>query len=161
MAKFLEDSFPELQGRITGDLYPTPPIAELLSKLISLLKLIGILWMVVGGKKLLRLFYRAKRPLPAFYWTVQDNPVPIFIFLFLLAPQILAKLRSNEAFEVYLLSSSSSSSNNNVNSNDAKNRLLIFSKLKFGAMPRVDDLVKPLVAAGLKMVTEAATTAQQ
>ena len=153
MARFLEDSFPELKGRITGDLYPTPPIAEFLSKIVAVLQLIGIAWMVVGGDKLLRFFYGANRPLPSFYWTVQDNPVPIAVFLFLLAPQLLGTLQSKGAFEVYLLRNS-----NNINNMDEEKMLLIFSKLKSGALPTVGELVKPLVAAGLKMAADAAKT---
>jgi selT/selW/selH-like putative selenoprotein len=62
----------------------------------------------------------------------QDNPIPLAVFLFLLAPQLVANLRTNGAFEIYL--------------DDA----MIYSKLESGNMPTIDDLVKPLVAAGLQ-----------
>jgi selT/selW/selH-like putative selenoprotein len=114
-------------------LYPAPPVAEFLGHIISILQFVGIAWMIVGGDKLIRMFgYRG--PLPAFYWTVQDNPVPLAVFLFLLAPQMIARLQSNGAFEVYL--------------DDG----IVFSKLEKGALPTVDDLVNPLKAAGLKYI---------
>jgi hypothetical protein len=138
VVQLFEEKFPELRGDggITGDLLPAPPFHEFLSKILSLCQLIGIAWIVLGGDKLLRMLpmYKAGRPLPAFYWTIQDNPVPIAIFLFLLAPQIVSKLRPSAAFEVYLDDN------------------LIFSMLKTGGLPTVDKLVNPLVAAGLKMV---------
>ena len=136
VAQFLEHKFPELRGgRITGGIFPAPPIAAFLASLISFFQLIGIAWMIVGGDKLLRMlpFYRTG-PLPSFYWTVQDNPMPIAIFLFLLAPQAVAKLQTNGAFEIYL-----------------EETIVIFSKLKSGTLPTVDQLVQPLVAAGLTL----------
>jgi selT/selW/selH-like putative selenoprotein len=45
---------------------------------------------------------------------------------------LVANLRTNGAFEIYL--------------DDA----MIYSKLESGNMPTIDDLVKPLVAAGLQ-----------
>ena len=89
MAIFLEDKFPELRGHITGGDYPAPPIAELLTHVLSALQLIGIIWMVLGGDKLLRMlpFYKTG-PLPAFYWTIQDNPVPLAIGLYFAGPAI-------------------------------------------------------------------------
>jgi selT/selW/selH-like putative selenoprotein len=134
VAEFLQNNFPELRGKITGADY-SRPIVEFLSNAISFCQVIIIAWMVVGGEKLLRMlpFYRTG-PLPSFYWTVQHNPIPVAIFLFLLAPQVIKKMQSNGAFEVFL-----------------DNDILIFSKLKTGNLPAVDQLVQPLVEAGLKM----------
>ena len=56
------------------------------------------------------------------------------ILIFLLAPQVVKKMQSNGAFEVFL-----------------DDGILIFSRLKTGEMPHVDQLVKLLVEAGLKM----------
>lgn len=133
VAKFLEENFPELKGKITGGLYPAPPVAEFVGHIISIMQFVGIAWMIVGGDKLIRMFgYRG--PLPQFYWTVQDNPVPLGIFLFLLAPQIVGKLRSNGAFEIYL------------------DNEIVFSKLEKGGLPTVDDLINPFIAAGFKKI---------
>lgn len=130
MAKFLEDKFPELKGKITGDIFPTPPIGEFMSNGISLLQFVGIAWMILGGDKLLRMV--GYNTLPSFYWTIQDNPVPLAIFLFLLAPNMVAKLSSgNGAFEIYL------------------DEEIVFSKLESGAFPTIDQLIDPLVKAGL------------
>jgi selT/selW/selH-like putative selenoprotein len=139
VAKFLEDKFPELRGHITGGLYPAPPIAEFFTSVLSVCQFIGIAWMMVGGDKLLRMlpFYRTG-PLPAFYWTIQDNPIPLAIALFLLAPQFIGKLQANGAFEIYL------------DNEDT----IIFSKLKTGALPTADQLIEGLVAAGLKLHSE-------
>jgi hypothetical protein len=88
VAQFLAENFPELQGKITGGLYPVPPAAEFAANIISILQLVGIAWMVMGGDKLLRMV-GFKGSLPAFYWTIQDNSMPIMIGLFLLAPQFV------------------------------------------------------------------------
>lgn len=131
VAKFLEDKFPELKGKIVGGLYPAPPAAEFASNVLSILQLIGIAWMVVGGDKLLRMI-GFKGPLPGFYWTVQDNAVPLMIGLFLLAPQIVSSLSNKGAFEIYL--------------GDTE----IYSKMANGKMPSAEELVEPLVALGLQ-----------
>lgn len=157
VAQFLEQQFPELRGHITGSVYPAPPLAEFAANIITLFQLVGIAWMLVGGDKLIRMTgYQG--PLPAFYWTIQvmkeschleskfrshlwiscaiiilqENPVPLAIFLFLLAPQLINGLRTNGAFEIYL------------------DDEILFSKLERGTMPTADDLVKPLVSAGLQ-----------
>jgi hypothetical protein len=88
--------------------------------------------MIVGGKRILRLLpmYRAGRPLPAFYWTIQENPVPIAIFVYLIAPPMLKSMqvRSNR-FEIFL------------------NDVLVFSMRKVGAL-RAKGLVDAFVDAG-------------
>jgi thioredoxin reductase-like selenoprotein T len=134
VAQFLESQFPELEGRIYGNLYPPPPMARLLANILSAVQLLGIAWMITGGETLLRLipFYKTG-PLPSWYYSLQENPVPFMIFLFLLAPQMIGGMQSNGAFEVYL-----------------DNDVVIFSKLQSGRLPTVDDLINPLVAAGLR-----------
>ena len=134
VAQFLDMKFPELKSNIVGEVYPVPPLNEFLGNIVSLFQFAGIAWMVLGGDKLLRMV--GFRQLPSFYWTIQDNPVPFAIFLFLLAPQILAKFKNSGAFEIYL---------------DGE---VIFSKLSTGSLPTVDDLVNPLKAAGLKYVSD-------
>ena len=131
VAQFLAENFPELQGKITGGLYPTPPLAEFAANIISVLQMVGIAWMVMGGEKLLRMV-GFKGPLPSFYWTIQDNPMPIMIGLFLLAPQVVNSFSNNGAFEIYL------------------GQDTIFSKIETGGMPTAEQLVTALKAIGLQ-----------
>lgn len=131
VAQFLAENFPELQGKITGGLYPVPPAAEFAANIISILQLVGIAWMVMGGDKLLRMV-GFKGSLPAFYWTIQDNSMPIMIGLFLLAPQVVNSFSNNGAFEIYL-------------GDDT-----IFSKIETGGMPTSEQLIASLKAIGLQ-----------
>jgi len=73
-----------------------------------------------------------KGPLPSIYWTINDNPVPIMIGLFLLAPQIVGSFSNNGAFEIYLGDE------------------VIFSKIEKGGMPTAEQLIEPLKALGLQ-----------
>lgn len=73
---FLENTFPELRGRVSGANYPPPPVATLMMNMLSVLQLFGVLYMVVGGEKLLRLV-GFKNQLPRFYYTIQANGVSI------------------------------------------------------------------------------------
>ena len=95
--------------------------------------MVAIAWMVMGGDKLLRMV-GFRGALPSFYWTIQENPVPAGIFLFLLAPQLIQLTESKGAFEIFL---------------DDKE---VFSRLKVGDMPRAEDLVAALRAHGLEYV---------
>lgn len=130
VAKFLEEKFPPLRGHITGNVYPMPPLVEFASNILSLVQLLGLAWIFLGGESLLRLL-GFKNQLPGFYHTIQANPVPIGMFLFLLAPQFLSRFQANGAFEIYL---------------DGQ---MIFSKLSAGRFPTGDELVS-LVAAAMR-----------
>ena len=135
MAKFLTEKFPDVL--VTGDVYPMSPIVVFILQLLSMIQLLAIGWMIFGGPTLLRTLklVRANQSLPAWYYSVQENGVPIAIFLFLLAPNIVQNIGNTKgAFEVYL--------------NDS----IVFSKLKTGSLPTVDDLINPLVQAGVKMI---------
>jgi thioredoxin reductase-like selenoprotein T len=136
VAQFLSEKFPEIE--ISGDVYPPSPFGVFLLQLLSILQLLGIAWMIVGGDVILRsTILRPNQPLPRWYYTVQENCVPLAIFLFLLAPNVIQNLAAGKgAFEIFL--------------NDA----LVFSKLKTGALPTVDDLTRPLIQAGLTMVKD-------
>ena len=143
VAQFLEMQFPELQGRIQGGNFPPPPVIEFLTKLLTILQLVGMAWMMMGGDKLLRLLRLVDanaRQMPAYYYTIQQHLVQIGILLYLLMPQILGKFTINGAFELYL--------DNNEN--------LIWSKLQEGRFPTQTELIQMMVAAGLKQHTAAA-----
>lgn len=131
VAQFLAENFPELKGKIQGGLYPSPPAAEFASNIVSLLQLVGIGWMIIGGDKILRML-GFKGPLPSIYWTIQDNPVPFMIGLFLLAPQIVSSFANTGAFEIYLGDE------------------VVFSKISKGSMPTAEQLIEPLKALGLQ-----------
>lgn len=136
VARFLDQNFPDL--KVEGDLYPAPPIAEFATNVLSFLQFMALAWMVFGGDKILRAI-GFTQSLPSFYYTIQENPVPFGIFLFLLAPQLIQGLGPRGAFEIYL---------------DEKE---IFSRLSSGAFPSIEDLVRPLKAAGLKYAGDVST----
>lgn len=128
----IEETFPELADRVIGGAYPVPPIVRSLYYLMILLQIVGMAWMVMGGDKLFR-FLGYKHTLPSIYYTVQNNPIPIAIFIYLLAPHIVSKLGStNGAFEVYL--------------DDRK----IFSRFSTGRFPTIEDIAAKLISAGFK-----------
>ncbi|EEC45630.1 predicted protein [Phaeodactylum tricornutum CCAP 1055/1] len=130
--KFLEDQFPELRGHITGANYPPPATIELAANLMSVIQLMGIFWIVAGGEKIFRFLGYPQNQLPSVYHTINQNAMPIGIFLFLILPQWIGRYTQTGAFEVYL--------------NDKE----IFSKLSKGAFPTADDLISSLVQAGLQ-----------
>jgi len=117
-----------------GENYPAPPIVELLQRLLSYVQIFAMAWIVLGGEKLMGMLgYGGNnpRPLPAFYWTVQNYGMQIMMGLFFVLPQILNSYFISGAFEVYL--------------DDQE----IYSKLKTGSLPEANNLVKSLVDAGL------------
>jgi len=127
-----------LQGKVSGGTYPLPPVVELFMNLMSLLQLLGIVWVVVGGDTVLRWIPgmvrtdNQNRPiLPAFYYTIQEHSIQIGIFLYLLLPQIVSRYAVSGAFEIYL--------------DDEQ----VWSKLQTGRFPQADDLIEQFTAAGL------------
>lgn len=135
--QFLEFNFPELQGRVSGGTEPLPPMIELINTILSVFQLAGIVWMIVGGENLFRLLGFRNGNFPKFYWTIRENAGPISMAVFFIIPQIVARFTVSGAFEIYL------------------NDEIIFSKIEMGRFPDVDDLVKPLVAAGLRQAASA------
>jgi hypothetical protein len=68
---FLEQQFPELQGKITGANYPVPPVLELVQNVLSMFQMVGMAWIVFGGDKLFQ-FVGFRQP-PAIYYTIQGT----------------------------------------------------------------------------------------
>lgn len=134
VVNFLEKEFPSENMQFVREHLPVSPIPELLSKLVPICQAISIAWVIVGGKKLLRwlpMYRSGQRPLPRFYWIVQDNSIPILIFLFLLAPPLTKNLQvGNAVFDIY-----------------DKGNALIFSAKKAGLRPAL--LVDAFLKAGL------------
>jgi len=138
VAKFLEQRFPELRGKIHGSNFPAPPLVELLQRIIQYAQMIGMAWMILGGETLFKFAGYGRdggRPLPRLYWTIQNNGAQVAFVLYLLAPQILNSFYVNGAFEIYL--------------DDRE----IFSKLKSGGLPKMEELVVSMQEAGLKMAS--------
>jgi len=129
----LYQNFPELQGKVSGDNYPPPPIAELLLKIMSMIQLCGLL-LVFFGEKVFRILGFGQ--VPSWYGSVQKNGMQLAIFVYLLLPNIISKYMVTGAFEIIL---------------DGET---IFSKLETGRLPQFDDLVPPLVNAGLTQATQ-------
>lgn len=132
---FLEDSFPELRGKITGSNYPPPPMYELSTNILGIFQAFTLAWIVIGGDKILKFVGITVNPNtkePKLFYQVQDNGFQISIAIFLLLPQLISRFMVTGAFEIYL-------NENNI----------IFSKLETGQFPKVKDLIGPLTNAGL------------
>lgn len=129
---WLYANFPELQGKVTGDNFPPPPMAELLLKFLNIFQMCGLLFVFLGDK-IFSLFGMSY--VPSWYGWVSKNGMQIAIFVYLLLPNVLSKYLITGAFEIIL---------------DGET---IFSKLETGRLPQMDDLVAPLVNAGLAQVT--------
>ena len=131
MAEFLQKKFPELVGKIEGENYPSPPLAEFLSHIVSITQMVALAWMVLGPNNLFRMV-GIQHP-PAWTASVQQNAIQIGIFLFLLLPQFVARWTVTGAFEIFL---------------DGET---VFSKLAEGRFPNAEELVNAMEAAGLKV----------
>ena len=132
--QYLETHFPELRGKITGDNYPPPAFVELLMKIMSGIQFAGIVFVMLGTNafRLIGMNY-----VPSWYEDVSKNGVQIAIFVYLVLPKVLSSYVITGAFEVTL-----------------DNDITIFSKLDAGRLPQWQDLVNPLVEAGLTRVAE-------
>jgi len=128
--EFLETTYPELKGHVTGDNYPIPPIVELGSQFMSLLQIMTIAWIVLGGERVLR-FVGFTGDLPRFYHIIQEYGFQLGAFIFLILPQIINNFAISGSFEVYL------------------DQALIFSKIAEGRMPGLEDLIAGVDTAGL------------
>mmetsp|Transcript_36904 Transcript_36904/g.89617 ORF Transcript_36904/g.89617 Transcript_36904/m.89617 type:complete len:101 (+) Transcript_36904:324-626(+) len=100
---------------------------------MNVVQMCGLL-MVFLGDKIFGLFGMSY--VPSWYASVQKNGMQIAIFVYLLLPNILSKYLISGAFEIML---------------DGET---IFSKLETGRLPQFDDLVTPLVNAGLTQATQ-------
>lgn len=127
--QWLEQTFPELEGKVTGENYAAPALVELLMKVLSGVQLVGILFVFLGTNVFSMI---GLRYVPAWYESVSKNGTQIAILVYLLLPQILGKYMITGAFEVFLDGS------------------LIYSKIQTGRLPQYPDLLNPLKEAGLR-----------
>jgi len=136
--QFLEESFPELRGKVTGANYPPPPIFELLQTILGVFQALSLAWIVIGGEKILRMagfsMDAGSDGLgPKILAFVSENSFQIGLCIFLIIPQFIGRFAVSGAFEIYL-----------------NEDILIFSRLESGEFPKVGDLLTPLVNAGLQ-----------
>jgi thioredoxin reductase-like selenoprotein T len=141
MASFLQQNFPELRGKVEGGNYPPPPLVELLSNVIWLFQVVGLIWMILGGDRLLHMCGLATTDahnrliLPPWYYQIQENRVQLGIFLYLLLPQIANKWVITGAFEIFV------------------DEQLVWSKLQSGRFPTHAEIIQTMVDAGLKQAS--------
>lgn len=121
--QFLEQQFPELRGKITGDNYPPPPIVPLLNSLISFLHIITIA-MVILGESFWTYIPSVRTP-PSWYYKLKEYPMQTFMMIFFVIPSIVNSMSTSGAFEITL--------NGNV---------LLFSRLATGRFPDGTELVE-------------------
>lgn len=130
VAQFLKQHFPDLD--VQGENYAPSPIVSLMTKALSALQFLAILWIVVGGDNVLRyLGWAANRPLPGWYHKIQANAMMIGIVLFLLIPQYVNMFAVTGAFEIFL------------------DGTQIWSKLEAGTFPTQEQLLDPIISAGI------------
>lgn len=118
--KFLESNFPDLQGKVTGDNYPIPPVIDLLTKLLTGAQLLTMALMVFGDglwTNILRMRY-----VPSWYYSVKAYGFQVGIAIFFIVPQILNKWIITGAFEIIV------------------DEVTMFSKLEQGRMPSRSDI---------------------
>lgn len=126
--EFLEASFPELRGRVTGENYPPPPVIGMFVNFLSVVQLFFIAAMFMGDG--IWSFLRFQQP-PEIWFTAKQYGMQIGIAVFLLVPQIINSYVITGAFEVAL------------------DGTVVFSKLETGKMPQAEELIAPFEAAGL------------
>jgi thioredoxin reductase-like selenoprotein T len=136
LAQFLQKQFPEVT--VDGGSYPPPPVVEMLGNVLWVLQGIGVLWIVLGGDRILSMVGLARPDahnrlvMPTWYYQVQEYRIQIGILLFLLLPQFLAKFMVTGAFEVYV---------------DGRQ---IWSRIAEGRFPTESEILHALAAAGLR-----------
>lgn len=128
MKKFLEQHYPELDGKIDGAHYPPPPYTETLVSLAALAQM-SVVVLLLFAKPITRSLGYTQTP--PFVQQLQENQMQIFITLFILS-SFVQNLKNTGAFEIHV------------------NGKTIFSKLDTGRMPSIGEIVNLLEDAGLK-----------
>jgi selT/selW/selH-like putative selenoprotein len=121
--KFLEQKFPDLaDGRVTGGNHPTPPIVELLLKVLSCVQFLGMA-LIIFGDRVWTSFLRFRQVPLWYYDTVKRYPIPLGVLFFFVLPKFLNRYVATGAFEILV---------------DGK---LVYSKLESGQMPNPGDII--------------------
>jgi selT/selW/selH-like putative selenoprotein len=129
LQKFLEDTFPELSGKITGGNYPPPPIIEILLKILSGVQLFAMALIVFGDRvwtSMLRF-----RQVPSWYYPIKAYGFQFGVALFFVIPNILNHYVVTGAFEILV---------------DGE---LAYSKLETGRLPTAGDILAVFEKVGL------------
>lgn len=137
MAQFLEDSFPELKGNITGGNIPPPPWVSLLQNALAVFQF-GFMAFCVMGDSVWNYIPLVSAP-PLWYWDAKKYGMQFGILAFLIAPQVTNSFVVSNAFEVILDGTTT-----------------VFSKIDTGRLPGAKDLIGPLINAGLAQAASAA-----
>jgi selT/selW/selH-like putative selenoprotein len=129
LQQYLEDTFPDLNGKITGDNYPAPPIVELLVKVLSGVQLLTMA-LVIFGDGLWTNVLRFRR-VPAWYYRVKEYGFQFGVAIFFVIPQILGNWMKTGAFEIMA------------------DDQLIFSKLEMKRLPGGQEIKEAFERLGL------------
>ena len=127
--KFLEDTYPELSGKITGGNYPPPPIVEILLKILSGVQLFALALIVFGDRvwtSILRF-----RQVPIWYYTIKEYGFQCGVALFFVIPNLLNQFVVTGAFEILV---------------DGE---VAYSKLEEGRLPNAADVLAVFEKLGL------------
>lgn len=133
LKEFLEQHFPELaNGAIKGGNYPAPAWATIASQAISFLQIFTMMAVFTGDA--IWNYIPFVQGAPSWYYSMKQNSAVVFIGIFLIIPTVIQSHITTGAFEVML---------------DGE---VIYSKLASGRMPSGNDILKPLIQAGLRDV---------
>merc|ERR1712071_411595 len=115
-----------------GSHYPSPPIADVLSFIVSIIQVFG-LTAVFMGESIFRFipFTNRGQVIPEWYYNLKENPLGAMILVFFILPSLAQSFTTSGAFEVSL------------------DGVLIYSKLEMGRMPTVQDIIQALAHQGL------------
>lgn len=131
--KFLENEFPELRGRVTGENYPIPPAAAIAMNFVSALQVLCMAALLMGDSVWNYIPF-VQSP-PDWYYAAKENSMVVLIGMFLVVPTIVQKYVTTGAFELFLDGS------------------MVFSKIELGRFPNGNDIIDIMTKAGLKQVS--------
>ncbi|EQC33894.1 hypothetical protein, variant [Saprolegnia diclina VS20] len=125
---YLETHYPHLIGRVTGGNASPPAWKYYLGTIVGYAQAVGFIFLLAGEHILSALNLPADMPL---FVQTRDNKFAVFAGLMLLS-SISQSMSATGAFEVYL------------------NGTLVFSKIRMGRWPNMQELVQALEAHGLQ-----------
>lgn len=129
LKQFLEENFPELNGRVQGELYAPPSYAVLLERIVSSVQIFAMLCIFLGDS-VWNMVPFVQGP-PEFYFQLKQNPMAGIGLVFFVLPSVARSIGTTGAFEVIV------------------DDVVIFSKLEQGRMPSAVDVLDGLSKVGL------------
>ena len=125
----MEGTYPELKGKVHGENFPPPVVYQLIAQLAGIIQMVGFVFVIFGSA----IFNLLGVPTPQWYYgTVTNNKMQFIMGLFLLS-SVAQQLIATGAFEISL-----------VNGEE------IFSKIKTGRMPTIEEIEDALRHNGLE-----------